>query len=471
MSIDMMNPGVKKALRITKKITFFFLKALGIFILLLLVFIGANLTKIDRTPYKEMPYYRTTMERIKALKNTPAPVVSNQTDSIKAGWGKADFTPNHPVHLAGYGDRYGNSVGLQDSLRARAFVFDNGNRKVAMVTIDLLIVPPTILAVIHQQLSTIGFAKENVYFSATHSHNSVGHWGSRVVGRLLAGSYEQSVVDNIARAVIRAIKQADQTKEYAQLGYVKINAKDLLYNRLVREKGIVDPWLRLLKIKKQSGKVATLFTFAAHSTCFASERKPISGDYPNRVIQLLEKSPQIDFAAFFAGAMGSHAPIDVPGGNDYEQLENISTKMSALVLDKIDSVSTKANKQLFMRSLKIDLRAPQVKISEDWRLRPWLFYALYGDYPAYITALRLGDLVFVGTPCDFSGELVPQFDAVSQRKGVETIITSFNGGYVGYITYDKWYNVNEPETRHMNWFGPYNGAYFTEVIQKVIETM
>lgn len=466
-----MNPGVKKALRITKKIVFTFLKVLGVFILLLLIFVGANLTKIDRTPYKEMPYYKTTMGRIANIKKTPLPKVNAKTDSMKVGWGRADFTPNHPVHLAGYGDRYGNSIGLQDSLRARAFVFDNGERKVAMVTIDLLIVPPTILAAVHQRLASIGFSKDNVYFSATHSHNSVGHWGTKIVGRLLAGGYEQNIVDNIAQAVITAISQADKTKEYAQMGYEKINAKDLVYNRLVREKGIVDPWLRVLKIQKQSGKVATLFTFAAHSTCFASERKPISGDYPNRVIQLLEKSPKIDFVAFFAGAMGSHAPIDVPGGNDYEQLENISTKMSALILNKIDSIATKAEKQLFMRSLKLELRDPQVKISEDWRLRPWLFYVLYGDYPSYITSLRLGDLVFVGTPCDFSGELVPNFEAVSQRKGVETIITSFNGGYVGYITQDKWYDVNEPETRHMNWFGPYNGAYFTEVIQQMIETM
>ena len=418
-----------------------------------------------------MGYYKTTMQRIAQLKKTSLPKVTAQSDSLKVGWGRANFTPNKPVHLAGYGDRYGSSIGLQDSLMARAFVFDNGQRKIAMVSIDLLIVPPAVLEALQTRLPKVGFSMKNVYLSATHSHNSVGHWGTKIVGRLLAGSYQQAIVDRIADAMTEAIQQAESTKAYAKLGYQKIDAKDLVYNRLVREKGILDPWLRVLKITQTSGKTATLITFAAHSTCFASEQKPISGDYPNRMIQLIEKDSKVDFAAFFAGAMGSHAPVDVPGGDDYKQLENISQKLSKLILNNVDSIKTQAEQQLFMRSVKIELRAPHVKVSENLRLRPWLFYALYGNYPSSITALRIGDLVFVGTPCDFSGELVGRFDVISQRKNIETIVTSFNGGYVGYITDDKWYNVNEPETRHMNWFGPYNGAYFTEMIQEVLETM
>ena len=420
-----MNAGIKKALRITKKITFFFLKVLGIFILLLVVFIGFNITTIDKTPYKDMSYYKTTMQRVTQLKTQPVPKISANDDSLKAGWGQANFTPGKPVHLAGYGDRYGNSIGLQDSLRARAFVFDNAQQKIAMVTVDLLIMPPSVLETVHQRLASIGFSKDNVYFSATHSHNSVGHWGTKVVGQLLAGWYRQDIVDNIANAIITSIKQADKTKEYAQLGYVKLDAKDFVYNRLAHKKGRLDPWLRLLKIQKQSGKTAALFTFAAHSTCFASEQKPISGDYPNQVIRLLQKSPKIDFAAFFAGAMGSHAPVDVPGGNDYKQLDNLSKKLSTLILAHVDSIALKAEKQLFMRSMKIDLRAPQVKVSENWRIRPWLFYALYGNYPSEITALRIGDLVFVGTPCDFSGELVHQFEKVSKQRGFENNCNQF----------------------------------------------
>ena len=48
------------------------------------------------------------------------------------------------------------------------------------------------------------------------------------------------------------------------------------------------------------------------------------------------------------------------------------------------------------------------------------------------------------------------------------MVTSFNGGYIGYITNDKWYDLKEYETFTMNWFGPYNGSYFIYLINNLI---
>jgi len=51
------------------------------------------------------------------------------------------------------------------------------------------------------------------------------------------------------------------------------------------------------------------------------------------------------------------------------------------------------------------------------------------------------------------------------------LVTSFNGGYIGYITKDEWYNLKEYETFVMNWYGPYNGAYFVGLIQRLLEVI
>jgi neutral ceramidase len=59
---------------------------------------------------------------------------------------------------------------------------------------------------------------------------------------------------------------------------------------------------------------------------------------------------------------------------------------------------------------------------------------------------------------------------MARAQGQNLIVTSFNGGYVGYITKDEWYDLNKYETRTMNWFGPYNGAYFSEIIGSIVET-
>ena len=63
------------------------------------------------------------------------------------------------------------------------------------------------------------------------------------------------------------------------------------------------------------------------------------------------------------------------------------------------------------------------------------------------------------------------FKTICTQKGVNLMITSFNGGYVGYITPDKYYGMDSYETRTMNWFGPQNAAYFEELMQGLISKL
>ena len=46
----------------------------------------------------------------------------------------------------------------------------------------------------------------------------------------------------------------------------------------------------------------------------------------------------------------------------------------------------------------------------------------------------------VSTPCDFSGELIVPIEKAISNNQLNLIINSFNGGYIGYITEDKWYD-------------------------------
>ena len=75
----------------------------------------------------------------------------------------------------------------------------------------------------------------------------------------------------------------------------------------------------------------------------------------------------------------------------------------------------------------------------------------------------------MGTPCDFSGELMKDFQGICKEKKINLAITSFNGGYMGYVTPDKYYQLKEYETKDMNLYGPNNGAYFSEIISTIIE--
>jgi hypothetical protein len=82
--------------------------------------------------------------------------------------------------------------------------------------------------------------------------------------------------------------------------------------------------------------------------------------------------------------------------------------------------------------------------------------------------LRVGNVLFTGMPCDFSGELTESPIHDADGRHLNLIVTSFNGGYMGYVTRDDWYDLNAYETRTMNWYGPYNGAYLSEVITRLM---
>ncbi|MDH4092387.1 MAG: hypothetical protein OEV24_18160, partial [Cyclobacteriaceae bacterium] len=135
------------------------------------------------------------------------------------------------------------------------------------------------------------------------------------------------------------------------------------------------------------------------------------------------------------------------------------------------ALSSVQDSTLVMHRIPLLLGDSQAKVLKNWRIRPWLFALVFGDYPAYLTVLRLGNIVMLGTPCDFSGEFDPSLDLLAASHGLQLMVTSFNGGYVGYVTPDKYYDVDHYETRLMNWYGPGNGEYMKRCMEQLLLTV
>lgn len=436
-----------------------------IILLLLCGVIACLVSPIDRTPYRQTGYYQQFKRELARL---PASAASGrQPDTLQAGWAKVNITPDQPMPLAGYGLRKGNTyASVHDSLWARAFVFDNGLRKTALLTADLLIVPPALTEAISRKLPQIGFTIDQVYLTATHSHHSAGGWAHRLSGWAIAGTYHQAWVEDLAGRMVEAIRRADRQKQKASFGAAAFPAGELVYNRLAGSRP-TDSLVRVLKIRQVQGSTAAIVTFSAHATTLHSGKSILSRDYPGILVDTLESSTQIDFAAFCAGAVGSHAP-EAPGEH-LEKAGNMAYFIAQLVLVDFGRIALSFQKPLEVITLPLPLRSPQWRISENLRLRPWVFYAFFGRYPVNLKAMRIGNTVWVGTPADFSGELVPPLQQAAAPASL--FITSFNGGYMGYITSDACYDRPHYETRDMNWYGPENGAYLSEGITELVKRL
>ena len=432
-------------------------------VIIILIFLAFTIAPVDRTDYREMSYF----QEMNTLLNDWKPTIDT-TQTLKANWAKVNLTPSKPTPTAGYGDRQGKPYqSIHDSVYVRAIVLSTSQKPIAIVSCDLLIFPPEVTILLKEKLKTIGFDWSQVYVGTTHTHNSLGAWGKNAVGELFAGKYDRNVVNHIADKVLEAIRKANQNLVPTKIGYAEINAKELVFNRLVGDKlGSTDPFLRVLKLEKQTGEIAIFTTFSAHATTLNADKNFLSADYPGELVNQLNQKEY--FASYMAGSVGSSGPVGEELKDDFVQMKNLSEGLSTKILEEIKNIRVETVNQLSLSTFTVSLREPQVRFTQNWRFRPWVFKTLFGDYSAEIRALKIGKTVMIGTPCDYSGELMPEVIKAARNRNLNLIVTSFNGGYVGYITHDRHYDLNSYETRVMNWYGVQNGVYFQEMIEKIL---
>ncbi|MDQ3935714.1 MAG: neutral/alkaline ceramidase [Actinomycetota bacterium] len=98
--------------------------------------------------------------------------------TLEAGAGKADITPKLGYYLGGWTRADRVAGGQHTRLHARALVLKRGDRKVALVAIDLFMVPGGLLKQIGDRLAARGFSEQNILMSASHTHSGPGGYAN-----------------------------------------------------------------------------------------------------------------------------------------------------------------------------------------------------------------------------------------------------------------------------------------------------
>lgn len=431
---------------------------LGIFLFLLLVAIF-TLTRVDRSPIEEQEFYQRTLQRLQDL-----PIKSTQGNLWLAGWAKANMTPAKPIDLVGYTPR-GPYDFVQDSSFVKSIFLSNGKSSIAWINLELLIVHPHLAKSIESAVKKSFPDLTKVIFTATHTHSGMGGYMPGPVGELAFGGFQEEIVQMITERSLEAIAKAKMEVDTVSITYRKANAEELLANRFIKD-GPTDPFTRQLIFTKKSGEKATLITYSAHATCLSSKFMGLSGDYPFYLMKSLEEK-EFDFALFASGTVGSHRPI--APGNQVEDIMSYASQLDSINRLKMTRYATIRNTSLKNTRLDIQLREPHLRISDNWRIRPWLFDWLVGDTNAHFDITQIGNTLLISSSGEISGVFYEKWEKLAESKGLNLIITTFNGGYIGYITPDELYDKHFHEVREMNWYGPGNGKYFDDMITKIIE--
>ncbi|MGB3589083.1 MAG: neutral/alkaline non-lysosomal ceramidase N-terminal domain-containing protein [Tunicatimonas sp.] len=410
--------------------------------------------RVDHRPLAEQPYYQLALQQLDSTS-----FLLNQNGTFEVGWSKRNITPSEPAHLMGYGWK-GDYQRVQDSLWVRSIILRLDTMVVGIVSYDLMLTPPLVVEQVQAALSSVGI--DYVYFSAIHTHKGYGGWEQGFGRELIADWYDPNLVKLLVNQTIASLREAHERVLPGKIAYVQFALDSLVNNRLIRG-GPVEPYLRAIYFQKEDGTKAIFSSFPAHATFTDSKLKNLSADYPGELVRQLERDAAVEFAMFAAGAVGSHSPHRV-GLFSYEKLQAYASHIASPLLTAIDSLPYDSVTQLGFAEVNLPLGDPQLRITENWRVRPLWFRQFLGTHFPKISFLQLNELTLVGTPGDFSGLLY-------NRIGAETnpaIITSFNGEYIGYLIPSEHYHLNHRETRSINWYGPYTGDYVTDIINRYL---
>jgi neutral ceramidase len=435
--------------------------------------------KIDSTPYFETGYFKKSSAEADSLEKQTFPT----NDSLYAGFAKVSITPwlntgeeninegkFRQIPLAGYGARKGKpSTVIHDSIFVKAVALKTGGRKIVFVSADLLIMPPNITDSVVAELGRKGIRRDQLFFSATHSHSSIGGWGSGYVFEKFAGkentNLEKWLVIKIAESVTRSLSDLKP----ARIGSGSFNAGIYTRNRLIGDAGTKNDDFSFICIEQNGWRKAIIGSFSAHATTLGDKNMEISADYPGYWERSIEKTTAA-LAIFCAGSMGSQSPVGT--GSGFEKPKIIGEALADSLIQYLKNIKLRDKIIFSAVSLKMALPEYNMRLTTKINLSSFLSRKLIPPpRNVYLQAARIGDLIWITTPSDFSGEYALQIKNSLTVKGFRSNITSFNGNYVGYIIPGRYFYLDEYESKMMGLFGPNMGDYTVDLIGRLVKTV
>jgi len=368
--------------------------------------------------------------------------------------------------LAGYAPR-DHFDKVHDSIYVRILGVDNGSVQCFIVSVDLLLFPPALKSKIEAKVTT---KNRFLYFTASHAHSSLGAWNDTVIGNLILGKYNERWVDSLASKIVSAMEEISENMKPSSFNYFEADATEYVENRIDSEKGDVDGIVRGFKIARDDGSKALFATYSAHPTNISHLSLELSGDYPNALVKKAENNGY-NFAMFGAGMVGSHR-VKWMEEKEFVMCDSVAARLFRKIQGSKEN--TFVASEISTGVFPIQYGASQLHVLQKFKVRDWVFRGLFTQLKGEIDYLKIGNIVMLGMPCDFSGEIFTHdgLGKAATLKNEKLLITSFNGDYVGYITYDSHYGHSEQEeVMAMNWVGPFYGDYYSKLVKKILEKL
>lgn len=373
---------------------------------------------------------------------------------FRVGVGKVSITPMAAeLPYNALGER--SFVAVHDEVYARALLLDDGERRAALVLVEVTRIPAPeeLKAAIARELGT---GESNVMLAATHTHDVplFSYHGGE------PNAAEAREIERLKRGTVEAVRQANSHWQPARIAFgrgeawVNINNGERSGAKGVDPRGPSDKALDVLRFDTRDGSsIALLVNYASHAeVMFRSITRDngyeVSGDLPGAVAHILESAPNAAPVVLFSSAAEAdqltlfkslqppgRLPAMDEGAAGWALLDVQARRLASSVLDVLGRMEPGA------AHVRVDAASsfatcPGQQLRADPKTG---LFSAESRPPVHIplNMIRINDIALAGVGGDVASEIGMAFKAASPLP--HSTFISMTAGSVGYILADSSY--------------------------------
>jgi neutral ceramidase len=337
------------------------------------------------------------------------------------------------IHRNPYATWFKPSTGRHDPVRVKAMILIAGQKRLVFLSFDLAAVTAEMYQDLTRMLVAMGYERDSIFISATHTHSGPGTLSDRFLWEALAADrFSPAFYSQVMGKTGMVVATAAHSAQAAELFAASFTATGLQRNRRHRE-GWFDPTANLLLARLPSGAwLGGMVNFAVHGTALNAHNLALSADVPGGIERELQDRLHAP-VLFVNGAEGDVSPAE--GG--FEGVAHLSQSFAQQAMQAVPQAKPVAA-TWSVRSMTLQLGDPAVTLgacmpmSVHRRIGDWIVLGLGDSVPHSITIsyLRLGDLRMLAWP----GEPTTTLGFDLKRAAPAAWVLGLTNGYQGYFT-------------------------------------
>ncbi len=332
---------------------------------------------------------------------------------FKVGASRRDITPKEPVPMWGYGDRHDMlSQGTLDPLYAAAVVLQVGDKKIAIVGLDLGRSPAErSLQIIRKRIKDEA-GIEYSFIAGSHSHHTPVLELSDETGKG-KGKFDASLryYKQMEDGIVAAIIEANGKLFAAKMATGSVQLQGFNRNRHTKiEPKPSDRELAVMRFDDMNDKpIAVIVNFTAHPTTIPALTLKFSADFVGAMKMTIDKEMNVT-SLFMQGAAGDQS-VNQGENKGYEAFgqalgREVVKLASSLKPQEVAKPSLAVKEDRFTFSSRTDMKNPFVMAAYQKAFFPELIPNFVDEYaegirPRLTVAVLNNEIALVGASGEF----------------------------------------------------------------------